>query len=154
MLYRTIMILVLTAMTLSACGTLRKIAGDDKNPPDEFKIVEKPPLIMPPDYNLRPPRPGAPEAQDLQPAISIEQILASGDFTVPLPASPGELALLKVLIQGRPTANVRSNAGAETTVVEKGTLLSDILKSGERLNGPDGSRVERVRSVPLDIRNN
>lgn len=138
------------AITLAGCGTLRKIAGSDKNPPDEFKVVNKPPLILPPDYNLRPPRPGEPTAQDLQPSVRLDQALPQGRTTLPPPASPGEQALLRILASGgKASPNVRTTVGDETIIVEKGTLLNDILSTGERVGGPDGSNVDRIRSEPL-----
>ncbi|MCC7266700.1 MAG: DUF3035 domain-containing protein [Caulobacteraceae bacterium] len=35
--------------------------------PDEFRVVAKAPLVVPPDYALRPPAPGEPRPQELQP---------------------------------------------------------------------------------------
>ena len=35
--------------------------------PDEFRVVTKAPLVVPPDYALRPPAPGEPRPQELQP---------------------------------------------------------------------------------------
>jgi hypothetical protein len=35
--------------------------------PDEFRVVSKAPLVVPPDYSLRPPMPGQPRPQELQP---------------------------------------------------------------------------------------
>jgi hypothetical protein len=35
--------------------------------PDEFRVVTKAPLVVPPDYALRPPTPGEPRPQELQP---------------------------------------------------------------------------------------
>lgn len=50
------LILVTAATMLAACG---ENFGYSKNPPDEFNVVKNPPLIMPPDYNLRPPGTGS-----------------------------------------------------------------------------------------------
>jgi hypothetical protein len=47
-------------LALSACDTLRREAGMTKQAPDEFAVVTKAPLIIPPDFNLHPPAPGAP----------------------------------------------------------------------------------------------
>ena len=47
-------------LSLSACDSLRREAGLTKQPPDEFAVVTKAPLIIPPDFNLHPPAPGAP----------------------------------------------------------------------------------------------
>ena len=46
------------AIALSACSSVNEAIGSAKNPPDEFTVLTKSPLIIPPDYNLRPPQPG------------------------------------------------------------------------------------------------
>lgn len=43
-------LLALLAPVLAACGL-----GYSKNPPDEFNVVRRAPLILPPEFNLRPP---------------------------------------------------------------------------------------------------
>ena len=55
------------ATALSACGDWRQTFGLDHAPPDEFTVVSQAPLSMPPDFNLRPPRPGAVRPQDSTP---------------------------------------------------------------------------------------
>src|SRR5258706_15706948 len=44
--------------SLIGCEGLRQATGAAKLPPDEFTVLTKAPLIIPPDYNLRPPQPG------------------------------------------------------------------------------------------------
>ena len=47
------------AVTLSACeGGIGDALGLGKNAPDEFAVVRNAPLTLPPDFTLRPPRPG------------------------------------------------------------------------------------------------
>ena len=46
-------------LALSSCQSVREATGVAKLAPDEFLILTKAPLIIPPDYNLRPPQPGA-----------------------------------------------------------------------------------------------
>jgi hypothetical protein len=58
---------VIAAVGLSGCGTTRKALGMTKVTPDEFRVVTKAPLVVPPDYALRPPAPGEPRPQELQP---------------------------------------------------------------------------------------
>ena len=43
--------------------------------PDEFRVVTKAPLTLPPDYSLRPPAPGEPRPQELQPESAARQAL-------------------------------------------------------------------------------
>jgi hypothetical protein len=55
------------AAALSGCGGVSKSLGLAKVTPDEFRVVTKPPLTVPPDFSLRPPAPGEPRPQELQP---------------------------------------------------------------------------------------
>ena len=52
---------------LSGCGGTKAALGMTKVTPDEFRVVTKAPLVVPPDYSLRPPAPGEPRPQELQP---------------------------------------------------------------------------------------
>jgi hypothetical protein len=47
-------------LTLAGCarGTVQDALGMGKRSPDEFAVVSRAPLILPPDYGLRPPDPG------------------------------------------------------------------------------------------------
>ena len=45
-------------LSLSACGGTKEKLGLTKKAPDEFAVVRRAPLSMPPDYTLRPPTPG------------------------------------------------------------------------------------------------
>ena len=45
-------------------GTVQETFGIGKRQPDEFQIVRRQPLIVPPDSTLRPPRPGETGAQE------------------------------------------------------------------------------------------
>jgi hypothetical protein len=52
---------------LAGCQSTRQALGIEKVTPDEFRVVSKAPLVVPPDYSLRPPAPGEPRPQELQP---------------------------------------------------------------------------------------
>ena len=99
------------ALALGACDTLRDTLGLGKEAPDEFTVVTSAPLILPPDYSLRPPDPGARRPDDLRPAQEARTALTGGEQKAeqdPRPwmrnsgsgagagsASVGEAALLK-----------------------------------------------------------
>jgi hypothetical protein len=67
------------AATLSACSTIRDAAGMDKSAPDEFAVLTKAPLVIPPDYNLRPPRPGAVPTNQIEPTQAAQMALFGND---------------------------------------------------------------------------
>ena len=56
------------AFALVGCGGFRQATGAAKLAPDEFAVMTKSPLIIPPDFNLRPPIPGAPDRNQGTPA--------------------------------------------------------------------------------------
>ncbi len=63
----TLAALALAAGALAGCGAAGHAIGLGKTAPDEFRTVAKAPLVVPPDYALRPPSPGEPRPQELQP---------------------------------------------------------------------------------------
>tara|TARA_Y100001960_G_C14759451_1_gene873170 strand:- start:1118 stop:1708 length:591 start_codon:yes stop_codon:yes gene_type:complete len=57
---------VTVMLLLTACDGIKTQIGLAKSAPDEFTVVTKAPLIIPPDFTLRPPSPGAPDLQEVQ----------------------------------------------------------------------------------------
>lgn len=47
--------LMAAALGLSACSDVKETMGIGRNSPDEFTVVQRAPLSLPPDYSLRPP---------------------------------------------------------------------------------------------------
>ena len=47
--------IIILALNLISCSQLRESAGVTRKSLDEFQIVENPPLVLPPDFNLIPP---------------------------------------------------------------------------------------------------
>ncbi len=57
--------LIVVALAVTGCSDgLKEQIGLGKRAPDEFKVVSRAPLSLPPDYNLAPPRPGALRPQE------------------------------------------------------------------------------------------
>lgn len=48
-------LILASVIALTACGSVKRELGVDRNSPDEFMVVKRAPLSLPPDYNLRPP---------------------------------------------------------------------------------------------------
>ena len=76
---------------LSGCSSVNQALGMSKVTPDEFRVVAKAPLVVPPDYALRPPAPGEPRPQELQPESSARLALLGRQEAVN--RSPGETLL-------------------------------------------------------------
>ena len=60
-------VLMCGAAWLAGCSSASRALGVAKVTPDEFRVVTKAPLVVPPDYSLRPPAPGEPRPQELEP---------------------------------------------------------------------------------------
>ncbi len=114
--------IALAALTLSACGTLGGLL--DRQRPDEYAVTRAAPLIIPPDFSLTPPQPGAPAATTETTAEQTLRALFGGAA----PRSPTETSLLNRAGQARAEAGIRSAVGDPNTfVVDKGTVTRDIL---------------------------
>jgi hypothetical protein len=102
---------------LSGCGdsSLTRTFGLTRDAPDEFTVVTRAPLSMPPDFTLRPPRPGALRPQDETDRTQAESAL------VPEAAlggargggiSPGQAALVRQ-VGSPPPADIRQRVDQE-----------------------------------------
>lgn len=93
--------LVLCLPLVAACsGDVGRTFGLTRDPPDEFLVTTRAPLSLPPDYALRPPRPGAPRPQEPPAREAAAALLVARTVTqpvlsdIPQRASAGEAALL------------------------------------------------------------
>lgn len=102
-------LLVLALISLSGCGGMKSALGLGKSAPDEFAVVTKAPLIVPPDFSLRPPKPGALRPQELQPTDSARRaLLGDAVDTGSEGPSQGEVALLINAGADRVDPNIRA----------------------------------------------
>jgi hypothetical protein len=117
----TIVTIAIAAVSLGGCDSLRRAAGVDKSPPDEFSVISRAPLELPPDYTLRPPRIGALRAQEVAPTDQARQTIfraadknatgavATGNL------SAGEAAILKQAGATSAPSDIRKTVNQETT---------------------------------------
>jgi hypothetical protein len=88
-----------TLILLSGCGgdNLSRTFGLTRDAPDEYTVTTRAPLSMPPDYNLRPPRPGTARPQEQSERQQAEEALVPA-LALGAPqgsVSPGQAALLQ-----------------------------------------------------------
>jgi len=119
--WRATLLLLIAQMLLSACagGSVQRALGLNKRSPDEFAVVSRAPLIVPPDFELRPPRPG--EARP-QVGTTGDQARATllGQASAPAataPASPASTA--------RPAASPPESAGQQALLRQAGGGTAD-----------------------------
>ena len=121
---RTLIVLAGAGAMLAACGSSGGILGRDR--PDEFAVQRQAPLVVPPDFNLVPPAPGAPRPAE---GTAAEQAL-DALFGGPAPRSQIETSALDRAGASEP--GIRSTVGdAGTNTVAKGSVTRDIIAAPE-----------------------
>ncbi len=129
--------MAIIGMTLcvSACGGTAESLGLGRNPPDEFAVVERPPLSLPPEFSLRPPQPGAPRPQETAMPARANETLFGGSMQSAAAAAGGteksdaEKALLASSGAAKAEAGIREIVDRETAqkVVGSRKLVDDLL---------------------------
>ena len=113
------------ALLLSGCGdgNLSRTFGLTHDAPDEFTVVTRAPLSMPPDFNLRPPQPGAPRPQEQSERSAAEGALVP-DASLAAPRTGitrGQMALLRDAGGGAP-ADIRQRVDQEARTSDDGLV--------------------------------
>ena len=108
------------AASLSACGK----SGLNRARPDEFAVARQAPLVIPPDFAMVPPQPGAARPQDTAPSAQALEALFGGSQA----RSQAETAALNAAGDSVAEPGARSTAGSPTTnVVDKGQTTREII---------------------------
>ena len=129
---RTVLALAATATTLTACGSGGFL---DRDRPDEFAVQRQAPLVVPPDFNLVPPAPGAPRPAE----GSVQEQALDALFGGPAPRSAVETSALDRA--GTAAPGIRSAVGdPDTNTVAKGSVTRDIVAAPEG----DGQNAQAV----------
>ena len=111
------------ATTLTACGSGSFL---DRERPDEFAVQRQAPLVVPPDFNLVPPAPGAPRPAE---GTAAEQAL---DALFGGPAQRSQIETSALDRAGTAAPGIRSAVGdPETNTVAKGRVTRDIIAAPE-----------------------
>lgn len=110
-------------LALTACGQIRQELGIDKTSPDEFRVVINAPLAIPPDYNLRPPVPGAARPQEAAPIDRARVAVFGREGRVDSDGNgepkTAEEAFLSNAGAGVTQANIRQVVDGETQAINK-----------------------------------
>ena len=132
------------ALIATGCTSTSRVLGLQKSAPNEFNILTKAPLIIPPEYNLRPPALGASSAENNYTQKSArDALLGNVDDAEP---SNGEIALMAKAGVNRANPEIRLEIDGTNSVERKSASFTDRLlfwQNGQILDA-DGNL------VPLD----
>ena len=115
-------IIVAAALSVAACGGLKL----ERDRPDEFAVQRQAPLVIPPDFDLTPPNPGAPRPTEGTAAQQALEALFGGEA----PRSAIETSALRRA--GEAEVGIRTQVGdPQTYTVDKGTATRTIIVAPE-----------------------
>ena len=106
-------------LALSACQDTKRALGLEKTVPDEFAVLNRGPLVVPPDFKLRPPAPGADRPQELPAAEQARSALigrAKLDAMKARGLSRGETQILAKAGADQVPPDVRKSLDKEASV--------------------------------------
>lgn len=148
---------LLLPLAAGGCDSAREALGLNKKSPDEFAVVTKAPLVLPPEFGLRPPQPGAPRPQEVQARDRAQAALGgragSGGLTQPAGGptsssrSAGEAALLQQAGATNIDPDIRRKVNDEfTQLAERDRSFVDRLVFWQRPAEP-GLAVDPVKEA-------
>ncbi len=154
MKFNTIIALsAISALALGGCTRATKALGITKNAPDEFNILTKAPLVVPPEYNLRPPQVGTSSSENnYSQKAAREALIGNIDAAEP---SRGEVVLMSKAGVGRANQEIRLEIDGQNSVERKTESFTDRVlfwRDGQYVS-PDGSplspevEAKRIESI-------
>ena len=133
-------------LLLPGCADLRRTIGLEKTSPDEFAVELRAPLTMPPDFELRPPQPGAARPQEKSSDQQARQVIEQAG-----PGEPGKQApdfRLRRAEDGLPDIGARSGQAPDPNAIVGEQSLSSKLLGQQETPGP-AAPVEKRETTPL-----
>lgn len=123
----------LVTVALSSCSDFKKVVGIEKTSPDEFAVESRAPLTIPPDFDLRPPAPGATRPQEVSAANKAKTAIDNAG-----PGDPGK--------QAAGTLHYPGTAPDADSQVADQSLAAKLLQSSDTGNSVV---VEKRETTPL-----
>ena len=133
-------------LLLPGCSDLKRSIGLERTSPDEFDVESRAPLTMPPDFELRPPQPGAARPQEKSSGQQARQVIEQAG-----PGEPGKQApdfRLRRAEDGLPDIGARSGQAPDANAMVGDQSLSSKLLAYEGA-GSAAAPVEKRETTPL-----
>lgn len=155
----SLLVLAVPALALGGCGFGQAI-GNGKIAPNEFEVVTKAPLVIPPDFSLKPPAPGA-EAEPQTEAEMIAQRAMLGEAQAFTPGmSTGERAMVAAAGATHADPLIRQVVDQEyANLIERGDDFADRMIFWDKSKVPgergidaaaEAQRLDQAKGKPAD----
>ncbi|MEZ5939368.1 MAG: DUF3035 domain-containing protein [Hyphomonadaceae bacterium] len=146
----TLPLIAVSVAALSACAS-------GPRTPDEFRVVRKAPLTVPPDFNLRPPSPGESRPQELAPDAQARVALFGADLGQG--ATEGEKLLVTRAGGDAVDRSIRASVDFDSTqLLHKNRSFADkILSFGSTPKDPvidpeaEAARLEEDKTIAAEV---
>lgn len=139
-----IFLVTASSALLVGCQSTSKALGLRKDAPNEFNILTKAPLVIPPEYSLRPPRIGESSAENnYSQQAAREALIGNIDAAEP---TRGEVVLMTKAGVGRANQEIRLEIDGQNSVERKTDSFADRVmfwRDGQIVN-------EKGEVQPLD----
>ncbi len=137
--------LLTASLLMSGCSDVRSKLGLNPEAPDEFTVYDRAPLSVPPQFSLRPPRPGEARPHENTLSNQAEKILTKGSLATPKSAdnSAGQNALLEKAGTQNADPNIRQQVDQDLSLEQNPTdkkLLDDVLFWQKK--SPEGNPID------------
>lgn len=150
--------LMLAALALSGCTGIGNALGIGKSSPDEFAVVRHAALAVPPNFDLRPPTPGAPRPQEqlTREEARIKLLGTAGDAPDQaasqgarlLEQTPAERALLSQTGAGEVPINIREVVRIESAALGvQDRSFTDSLIFWKKPGAPEGEVLDAAKEA-------
>src|SRR6516162_1451726 len=130
----------------TGCSDFKKSMGLEPTLPDEFAVESRAPLTIPPDFELRPPQPGASRPQEKSADQQAKQVMEQAG-----PGEPGKQASdfrLRRTEDGLPDIGAPSGQAPDQSAAVADKSLSSKLLDYQG-GGDTGTPVEKRETTPL-----
>lgn len=156
------LLLLVPVLALGACSGMKETLGLERTSPDEFAVVERAPLTLPPNYDLVPPQPGTARPQETSPTAAAQGLVLGSQSSAPKAgaaskSSSAESLLLQKANAAQVDSNIRQQLaqpepGEENTVAQKlGISPPDSGKALDPAKEAQDLKKKNIKTVPVTV---
>ena len=131
---------IAAGLAVAGCSELRRAVGMDRVGPDEFAVEARAPLTIPPEFDLRPPQPGAPRPQEQTATDRARRVIDTAG-----PGEPGKQASGGLKAPGE--ARGRGSDLDPSQQVGDQSLAAKLLGAGDNAAGTEKRDTKPLKGV-------
>jgi hypothetical protein len=127
------------SLLLPGCTGFERAIGMERVGPDEFAVESRAPLTIPPEFDLRPPQPGAPRPQEASSADKARKVIDTAG-----PGEPGKQAAAGLKVPAGAAGGPQPDASQQ---VGDQSLASKLLGANDTASG---GAADQRQTTPLN----